>query len=284
LFLPAVAAYIDNDSISFLDKELFTDITSGDAHEADIVVRCKFADTDRFFLIHVESESKSTPKHRFPRRMFNYYSRLLEKHDIDVYPIVLFTFDNPRRKEPDSLTSAFPDLEVLNFRYRTIQLNTLNWRDYIRNENPVAAALMTKMSVAQRDRPYVKLECLRLLASLRLNPAKSQLISGFVHTYLKLTGEENAVFEREVAALEIEERQPVIQITNEWIERGREEGAISEARGLLNRIGQKRLGAPSPEVIARIAAITDTTVLGTLCERVLDVESWLELFETGNLQ
>ena len=38
--------------------------------------------------------------------------------------------------------------------------------------NPVASALMAKMNIADSDRPKVKLECLRLLATLRLNPAK----------------------------------------------------------------------------------------------------------------
>ena len=35
------------------------------------------------------------------------------------------------------------------------------------------------------ERPRVKLECLRLLATLRLNPARMRLISGFVDTYLR---------------------------------------------------------------------------------------------------
>jgi hypothetical protein len=40
--------------------------------------------------------------------------------------------------------------------------------------------------MAIEDRPRVKLECLRLLATLRLNPARMRLISGFVDTYLRL--------------------------------------------------------------------------------------------------
>ncbi len=45
---------------------------------------------------------------------------------------------------------------------------------------------MAKMNIADSDRPRVKLECLRLLASLRLNTAKMQLISGFIDSYLQL--------------------------------------------------------------------------------------------------
>lgn len=59
--------------------------------------------------------------------------------------------------------------------------------------NPVAAALMVKMKIAPQDRPKVKAECLRLLATLRLDPARSQLISG-VDTDLRLSATEVRVF------------------------------------------------------------------------------------------
>jgi hypothetical protein len=62
---------------------------------------------------------------------------------------------------------------VLEFRFHAIQLNRLNWRDYIDRPNPVAAALMSKMKIAKRDRPNVKAECLRLLVTLKLDPAKN---------------------------------------------------------------------------------------------------------------
>ena len=60
----------------------------------------------------------------------------------------------------------------------------MNWRDYLRRANPVASALMARMGMALEERPWVKLECLRLLATIRLNPARMRLISGFVATYL----------------------------------------------------------------------------------------------------
>lgn len=41
LFLPQVAQYIDSSSLVFLDKEIFTDVTAGDAHEADLLVKAK---------------------------------------------------------------------------------------------------------------------------------------------------------------------------------------------------------------------------------------------------
>jgi len=47
---------------------------------------------------------------------------------------------------------------VLDFSFQAIQLNRLNWRDYLRQANPVASALMAKMNIASADRPRVMLE------------------------------------------------------------------------------------------------------------------------------
>ena len=49
---------------------------------------------------------------------------------------------------------------------------------------------MAKMGVAPADRYIVKLECLRLLATLHLDPAKTHFISGFIDAYLRLSKDE----------------------------------------------------------------------------------------------
>ncbi|HKV37566.1 MAG TPA: hypothetical protein VJX67_00025 [Blastocatellia bacterium] len=88
------------------------------------------------------------------------------------------------------------DRVVLDFCYEAIQLDRLDWRDYVRRENPVASALMAKMDIAPEDRSRVKFECLGLLTSLSqsvpLNKAKMQVILGFVDSYLRLDPEEEA--------------------------------------------------------------------------------------------
>ena len=56
---------------------------------------------------------------------------------------------------------------------------------------------MTKMSIAPEDRPRVKLECLRMVATLKLDPARSQLIGMFMNSYLKLTAAEAIVYNQD---------------------------------------------------------------------------------------
>jgi hypothetical protein len=60
----------------------------------------------------------------------------------------------------------------MEFHFRVIQLNRLDWRDFLRRENPVAAALMAKIKMQPGERKRVKYECLRLMATLRIDPAR----------------------------------------------------------------------------------------------------------------
>jgi hypothetical protein len=58
---------------------------------------------------------------------------------------------------------------------------------------------MAKMKLAERDRPKVKAECLRLMVTLKLDRARMRLIAGFVDTYLRLNQAEEERFHREMA-------------------------------------------------------------------------------------
>jgi predicted transposase/invertase (TIGR01784 family) len=94
LFLPEVLPYLENDSIEFIDKEVFTDVTAGERYEADLIVKVKFRAQESYFLIHVENQSYKQPS--FDKRMFRYFARLYEKFDLPVYPVVIFSYDSPK--------------------------------------------------------------------------------------------------------------------------------------------------------------------------------------------
>jgi predicted transposase YdaD len=291
LFFPRLAAELDPDAaVVPLDKEVFTDVTQCETHEVDLVMRAKLRGEDAFFLIHVESQS--TPQSGFPRRMFHYFARLTEKYDLPVYPIVIFSYDTPTRPEPDHYTVAFPDLNVLQFRYRVIQLNRLPWRRFVRQENPVASALMAKMKMLPSERPRVKLECLRLLASLRLDPAKARLIGGFVESYLRLSAQEMAQYERALAALEPAEKEATMEVLTYWEERGlatgrqegrqegqqegRQEGRQQGKEALVARLLRRRLGSLPAGMMARLEKLSPE-LLDDLGEALLDFTSMADL-------
>ena len=160
----------------------------------------------------------------FNKRMFRYFARLHEKFDLPIYPIVIFSYDRPQREAAANYVVDFPDRQILRFNFATVQLNRLNWRDFLKNRNPIAAALMSKMKIAPQDRPQVKLECLRLLATLKLDSAKTKMISGFVDSYLKLDEQEERVFQSQIDRINSEEKEKIMAITTSWKEEGIKEG------------------------------------------------------------
>ncbi len=271
LFLPDVASFIERDSLVFLDKEIFTDVTTGERYEADLVVKLRFKGRETCFLIHIEHQA-----HRegaFSRRMFRYFARLYESHGLPVYPVVVFSYDSPRRAEPTSHRVEFPNKVVLEFNYDVIQLNRLNWRDYLRHPNPVASALMAKMAMRPEDRPRVKMECLRLLATLRLDPARMQMISGFVDTYLRLNAEEDEIFRAEVETIAEEEKEEVMEIVTSWmeegIEKGLKQGKQEEGLTLVLRQLKRCAGTIDAETENRIRQL-DLAQIEDLAEALLD--------------
>ncbi len=294
-FLPDVFAYIDTSFYELLDKEVFTDIASGDKHEVDIVVKVRFKRTpaaladaadptqpqeppfEAFFLIHIENQSSA--KSDFPKRMFRYFARLYEKYNLPVYPVVIFSYDTPLRPEPKQHVVAFPGFVVNRFNYRVIQLNRLSWRAYVKQPNPAATALMAKMKIAAGDRPKVKLQCLRLLLTLKLNPAKSELIFQFVDRYLRLNTVEQRQYNQAEAKLPQIEKEREDMVSS-WRLEGRAEGRAEGKEELLVALLTHRFGSLSPELQTRLHSLSTEQMdeLGLALfdlNTLADAEEWL---------
>ena len=254
LFFPTLADLVDrSQEPEFLDKETYKD----SRRTRDLVVRLRLIDGDALFIAHVEHEAQNSGD--FPSRFFTYFTTLWDRYQLPIYPIAVFSYPG-LRIQPQSFTLDFHDLPVLQFRYRTVQLNQLEWSDFVKNPNPLASALMARMKIGKRDRPRVKLECFRLLATLSLDAAKSELISHFVNSYLALNPQEMRIYEDDLETIPLGERQAVMQYTNEWTEKGRQEGLqVGRQEGLAkaSRRGLKfsldiKFGQAASALIARL--------------------------------
>jgi len=162
-----------------------------------------------------------------------------------------------------------------------VQLNQLKWSDFVNNPNPLATALMARMKIRKCDRPHVKLQCLRLLATLSLDADKSQLISHFVNSYLRLNPLEMRIYEDDVETIPLVERQAVMQYTNEWTEKGRQEG-LHEGRqeGIRASLAlwlERRFGERAAALLARLPGC-DLATIHRLQEQLIDGAD-LELLE-----
>ncbi|WP_238553645.1 DUF4351 domain-containing protein [Fortiea contorta] len=193
-----------------------------------------------------------------------------------VYPIALFSYDRPKKTEPNFHQVAFPNKVILQFNYDVIQLNRLNWREYLQQQNPVASALMAKMNIAPKDRPRVKSECLRLLATLQLDPARMQLISGFIDTYLRLNAQETKIFQAEIAQFEPTQQEVVMQIVTSWMEEGIQQGLQQGELKIIQRQLTRRLGGITPELQQQLRGLSSTQ-LEDLAEALLDFSTEADL-------
>jgi predicted transposase/invertase (TIGR01784 family) len=189
--------------------------------------------------------------------LFFYFARLHQKHQKLIYPIAIFSYDQPKKEAKTQYKVEFPNLKVLEFNYMAIQLNRLDWRDFLDRPNPVAAALMAKMAISPEDRPKVKAECLRLLVTLKLDPARTRLISKFVDTYLRLDEQEEQTFQTEVDTMGIAQKEAIMQTMTSWEEKGFEKG---EEKGEQKATGKLILNmlreGITVEVVARVTGLS----------------------------
>lgn len=139
---------------------------------------------------------------------------------------------------------------------------------------------MAKMNMQENERRQVKLECLRLLATLHLDPARMRLISGFIDTYLRLSAEDEKLLESEIATMESVQQEVVMEIVTSWMERGIEQGLQqgkqSEALTLILRQLPRRIGAINPQLQANIRTLS-VPQLEELAEALLDFSQEADL-------
>ncbi len=292
LFFPEMCIYLDKRSIEFLDKEFFTGIASDKRREADLVAKAKFADKETFFLINLEGQGN--PEKDFFARLFFYFAHLHQETRLPIYTIAVFYGDKPKKPYPDTYRIEFPDHVMLEFRPRLVQLIRLNWRSFINHPNPIAAALMARMNIATEDRPYAKLECLRMIATAKISARKTRVLTSFVDAYLQLNSVEQEIFQREVAKIEPRRRTKIMELTTSWkeegikqglqqgMQQGLQQGSQQEALHLALRLLNRRLGSVSQRLSKRIKKLSLTQLEdlseAAMCDfkDVRDVNQWLD--------
>lgn len=229
-FFPDVHRHIDFHATKLLSEEVHTDLHKGKTRRLDIVVETKLKGEDTVIIIHVEPQSYVQTD--FHERMYHYYSLLYNKYRKPIIPIAVFSYDE-KRDEQNAFTISFPFFHVLTFNFLTLELRKKNWRDYIESDNPVAAALLSKMGYSSDERVEVKKEFLRMLTKMQLNPAKERLIYGFFESYLKLNEKEEEKLREEIEKMD--DGGKVMELTISYEEKGKQEGKQEVAVEMLKK-------------------------------------------------
>ncbi len=137
----------------------------------------------------------------------------------------------------------------------------------------------------------MRIECLRLLATLKLDTAKSRLIGGFIETYLQLSAEELKQYEREFARMTPADKETMMELVTSWELRGRDagrqEGRQEGKEEFVARLIKRRFGKISSSIIEQLDHLFSDQ-LNDLGEAILDfktnaeLETWLTRTHTPN--
>jgi predicted transposase/invertase (TIGR01784 family) len=132
-------------------------------------------------------------------------------------------------------------------------------RNYIRQDNPIAAALLSKMGYTESERVELKKQFLRMLVRMELDEAKQRLLFGFFETYVKLSDEEERRLRSEVNEMETKEKEQVMELIISYeqkaLEKGREEGVKQGIKQGMKRLVQTM--AKKGMSVKDIANVTD---------------------------
>jgi predicted transposase/invertase (TIGR01784 family) len=95
-----------------------------------------------------------------------------------------------------------------------------------------------------------------------------------------LNAEERGIYEGEVKRRMVDAIQ--IRSAEERGEaRGEARGETLGIRDTILRIGSRRFGDPTPEIIREIEAVTSAVTLQSIADRLLEVENWKDLLASG---
>lgn len=239
-FFPDVYGHIDFSSVQPLPDEVYTDLLEGKTRRLDIIVETKLKGEDTVMIIHVEPQSYYQSD--FRERMYHYFSLLYNKYRKPILPIAVFSYDE-KRYEENEFTIGFPFFHVMTFNFLMLELKKKNWREYIETDNPAAAALLSKMGYTEEERVQVRIEFLRMITRMELDPARTRLILGFFERYLKLNEqEEEEVMEK---VKKMDESEEILDLPISWEEKGK----IQEKRNIA--IEMLKEGIPI-EMISKI--------------------------------
>ena len=284
LFCPLEAAQMDFRHVEFLREEFFTDVRRGRRKRLDLVAKVQLkVGGERFILVHFEFEA-SRKDQDFPRRMFEYFAQLFLRHGLPIVPIAVFSDDAEwTQPVPDFFELKLSPRSRVRLDYHLIKLSQLDYRLFLKSDNPLVFALMAKMKYTRRERVRLKADFLRLILRAGIDPARQSLLVEFVETYMPLVAAEQTQFTQFVQVDETyrEVKQMLTTYEQAGIEKGREEGmakgmAKGKREALLLLMESRFVELPA-EVRRKVERIKSSQRIDELFLAALNAKSLSEL-------
>ena len=220
-FLPETARFVDFHKLEFVDKELFS--LDGRKRTGDLLIKTRFRDRDAGFLIHLEHQAQPDPA--LGRRLLEYFIIDWRQYHLPVYPIAVLSHKHTRPQRSQPLAVDFPNKRILQFDYDVIDLQNLEAESYVKIPNPAALALAARMKLGPQNKTLLIRNFALTLAQLQLPREDKEIVAGFFFLYQQLNAEEGLHLRQEISKLASSElREQIMQMTNPWIEAGKQEG------------------------------------------------------------
>lgn len=300
LLYPDIHTAIDwSKAFVFLDKELqkITRNSRTGRRHADKLVRVCFRDGhEHWLLIHVEVQG--TREAEFPKRMFVYYYRILDRYQMDVISLAVLADADPRYR-PDRFENRVAGSGI-HFRFHTVKLLDLEpgLDDMLASGNPfallVAAQLTAKRVKDDKGRVDNLIGFYRLAIRQKLAREQIERLLVFLDWLVALPPEMEGYYTEQVDRWKEEEAVPYVSMlekiaTKRGIEKGIEEGIeqgiqIGEDRGrtegratMLIRLLQLKFGDLPDDVRQHLEHASEAE-LDTWAERILFAGSLEEVF------
>ncbi len=279
-FFSNTAAFMDFDSIEYVDKERFT--LEGKKRTGDLLIKTKFRGELACFLIHLEHQAQFRPDLGW--RMLEYLVLDRREYGMPVYPVAVLSHDETIPENCFPLVSEFPNKRVLQFDFDVLDLRHLEADVYVRRHNTAALALAARMKIPAEDKIRIVADFFVSLASTEAGDREKELVSGFFSVYQPLDEKEDLKLNEHLGKLKLEEKEKVMRLTNPFIERGIREG-IKEGTLAGRREGQVEIVLSQIKCrIGDLPAAQEKKIcklnlakIGLLGKSLLDFESRVDL-------
>ena len=286
LFYPTVADRLNFDTVSFLDKELFTDLPDGARREADLVaqVQTKQGEPE---LILVHTEVQNTRRSDMPMRMWEYYALLRLRRKLPVFPIVVYLSPGAGGLVSETYEERLWDTPILTFVYQAVGLPDLDANQYLSRPGALSPALSSLMRLAGTRRVIRRLKTIGQAGILQADEARQALLLAVIEKYLPLNADEQSEFDQLLTDPTKTEEQKVMltyekrgydkgieQGIERGIEQGIKEGILRGARRTLLGLLRARFGEVPQGAVDKVNAAPldeiDALTTATLSAPTLD--------------
>jgi hypothetical protein len=272
-----------------LDKELQKIAPTGETGRrvVDKLMRVWSSTGDEeWILVHVEVQSQ--PEASFPKRMFVYHYRLLDRYNRSVVSLAVLGDENADWR-PDRYVHElcgcgvefhFPIVKLLDYVDRTEALET--------SDNPFATVVLAHLKAQQTygDNPTRfawKLRLVRTLYDRGFNANQVRNLFRFIDWMMDLPRDMEERFSEYLHELEEEKHMPYVTSVERLAhEEGIEKGTV---RGLLEGIEtvlELRFGERAESIVAEIRQMSDPELLGRILHNAKTIDRPEELAALWN--